>query len=101
MTIAKLTNPYFTFPAPLQELPTRPLSDPGGPTFIVRATLISSDAQGVTLSGTTQTDEALTVTGDVVFEPEVTIRGSVAITNPHPAAAVIRSGTLIERDLVF
>jgi UTP--glucose-1-phosphate uridylyltransferase len=45
--------------------------------------------------------ESLSVTGDVRFEPGVIIRGSVAITNPNPTPAVIKTGTVVDRDLVL
>jgi UTP--glucose-1-phosphate uridylyltransferase len=45
--------------------------------------------------------ESLTVRGDVRFEPGVAIRGAVSITNPDAAPAVIRSGAVVDRDLVF
>jgi len=45
--------------------------------------------------------DALTIHGDVRFEKGVVIRGTVTITNPGPAPAVIKVGTVIDRDLVL
>jgi UTP--glucose-1-phosphate uridylyltransferase len=45
--------------------------------------------------------EALTVVGDVYFEPNVTIKGTVAITNSRNTAAVIAEGSVIKEDLLF
>lgn len=42
---------------------------------------------------------ALTVKGDVRFEGGVTVRGTVTIANPGPGQAVVKAGTLIDRDL--
>ena len=41
------------------------------------------------------------IRGDVRFEKGVVIRGAVTITNPGPAPAVIKAGTVIDRDLVL
>jgi UTP--glucose-1-phosphate uridylyltransferase len=41
----------------------------------------------------------LAVKGDVRFEAGVTIRGCVAIINPDPSQAVVKAGTVIDRDL--
>jgi UTP--glucose-1-phosphate uridylyltransferase len=43
--------------------------------------------------------DALTIEGDVRFEKDVVIKGTVAITNNHPTQAVIPSGTIIDKDL--
>ena len=43
--------------------------------------------------------DALTIEGDVRFEKDVKIKGSVTITNNNPAQAVIPSGTIIDKDL--
>ena len=43
--------------------------------------------------------ESLAVIGDVFFEPDVTIRGRVTIRNRRGEAAVIKAGTLVEKDL--
>jgi UTP--glucose-1-phosphate uridylyltransferase len=45
--------------------------------------------------------DALTVEGDVRFEKDVTIMGSVNIKNRKDSQAVIRAGTVIDRDLVI
>jgi len=45
--------------------------------------------------------DGLTINGDVRFEKGVVIRGAVAITNSGAAPAVIKAGTVIERDLVL
>ena len=45
--------------------------------------------------------DALTVEGDVRFEKNVTIKGSVLIKNRQKAPAVIEEGSVIEKDLVF
>jgi UTP--glucose-1-phosphate uridylyltransferase len=43
----------------------------------------------------------LTVKGDVRFDANVTLRGRVTITNQSPGQAVVRAGTLIDRDRVL
>lgn len=45
--------------------------------------------------------DALTINGDVRFERDVVIRGAVTITNKASRPAVIKAGTVIERDLVL
>ena len=45
--------------------------------------------------------DGLTINGDVRFEKGVVIRGAVAITNSGAAPAVIKAGTVIERDLTL
>ena len=45
--------------------------------------------------------DALTIEGDVQFEKDVTIKGSVGIRNRQNAPAVIKAGTLIDKDLVI
>ncbi|MBW2150173.1 MAG: UTP--glucose-1-phosphate uridylyltransferase [Deltaproteobacteria bacterium] len=45
--------------------------------------------------------ESLTVEGDVRFEANVTVRGNVKIINRKPKQAVIKEGTIIEKDLVL
>jgi UTP--glucose-1-phosphate uridylyltransferase len=45
--------------------------------------------------------EALTIKGDVRFEKEVMIRGSIRIYNPGPKPAVVKAGTLIEENIEF
>lgn len=45
--------------------------------------------------------DALTIEGDVLFEKDVRIRGSVAIKNTQPLQAVIREGTVIDQDLIL
>jgi UTP--glucose-1-phosphate uridylyltransferase len=43
--------------------------------------------------------DALTIEGGVRFERDVVIRGTVSITNKHSRPAVIKAGTVIDRDL--
>jgi hypothetical protein len=43
----------------------------------------------------------LTIKGDVQFEEHVTARGSVSIKNRQASQAVIKAGTVIDKDLVF
>jgi len=45
--------------------------------------------------------DALTIEGDVRFEKNVTIKGSVSIKNRQKSQAVIKAGTVIDKDLVF
>lgn len=45
--------------------------------------------------------DALTIEGDVLFEKNVRIRGSVTIKNTQPLQAVIREGTVIDQDLIL
>jgi UTP--glucose-1-phosphate uridylyltransferase len=45
--------------------------------------------------------DALTIIGDVRFERNVAIRGTVAITRSGSLPAVIKAGTVIDRDLVL
>ena len=45
--------------------------------------------------------ESLSIKGDVYFESQVTIKGSVSIKNNRNAPAVIKKGTVIESDVVF
>jgi UTP--glucose-1-phosphate uridylyltransferase len=45
--------------------------------------------------------ETLTVKGNVFFEKDVTIKGSVHLNNPNPEAAVIPAGSVIEEDVTF
>ena len=45
--------------------------------------------------------ESLTIEGDVRFQDRVTINGNVRITNPGPAQAVVKSGTIIDKDVAF
>jgi UTP--glucose-1-phosphate uridylyltransferase len=45
--------------------------------------------------------DSLTIEGDVRFEKDVKIQGSVTITNNNPTQAVIKSGTVIDQDLIF
>ena len=45
--------------------------------------------------------DALTVEGDVSFEKNVTIKGSVSIKNRQGSQAVIKAGTVIDKDLVL
>jgi hypothetical protein len=43
----------------------------------------------------------LTIEGDVLFEKDVKIKGSVTIKNTQPFQAVIKEGTVINRDLIL
>jgi UTP--glucose-1-phosphate uridylyltransferase len=45
--------------------------------------------------------DGLTITGDVRFERGVVIRGTVAITNNSGPPAVVKAGTVIDRDMVL
>jgi UTP--glucose-1-phosphate uridylyltransferase len=45
--------------------------------------------------------DSLSIEGDVHFESPVTIRGSVSIKNRHNTPAVIKKGTIIDKDLFF
>ena len=45
--------------------------------------------------------DSLIIEGDVLFEKDVKIRGSVAIKNSGSTQAIIKAGTVIEQDLVF
>jgi UTP--glucose-1-phosphate uridylyltransferase len=45
--------------------------------------------------------DELTISGDVRFEKDVTIKGAVSIKNRQNAPEVIKAGTLIDKDLVF
>ncbi len=45
--------------------------------------------------------DALEVVGDVYFEANVTIKGSVTITNSRNTAAVVPEGSVVEKDLLF
>jgi UTP--glucose-1-phosphate uridylyltransferase len=45
--------------------------------------------------------DALTVEGDVRFEKNVIIKGSVSIKNRQDSQAVIKAGTVLDKDLVF
>lgn len=44
--------------------------------------------------------DSLTIEGDVLFEKDVEIKGTVAIKNTGKTQAVIKAGTVIDRDLV-
>jgi UTP--glucose-1-phosphate uridylyltransferase len=44
---------------------------------------------------------SLTIEGDVLFEKDVKIKGSVTIKNTQPFQAVIKEGTVINRDLIL
>jgi UTP--glucose-1-phosphate uridylyltransferase len=44
---------------------------------------------------------SLSVKGDVLFEKDVKIKGSVTIENTRKSQAVIKAGTVIEEDLTF
>jgi UTP--glucose-1-phosphate uridylyltransferase len=43
--------------------------------------------------------ESLTVEGDVFFERNVTVKGSVVISNRSKSRAVIHEGTVVEKDI--
>jgi len=45
--------------------------------------------------------ESLTVKGDVRFESNVVIKGKIVITNQGKTQAVIKEGTVVEKDIVF
>ena len=45
--------------------------------------------------------ESLSIKGDVRFESNVAIKGKIAITNKGKTQAVIKEGTVIEKDLIF
>ena len=45
--------------------------------------------------------DVLTIKGDVLFKEDVKIKGTVTITNTRKAQAVIKEGTIIEKDLTF
>jgi UTP--glucose-1-phosphate uridylyltransferase len=45
--------------------------------------------------------ESLTIEGDVFFEKDVIIKGSVAIKNSGPSSAVIEEGAVIEHNISF
>jgi len=45
--------------------------------------------------------DALTIHGDVRFEKGVVVRGAVTITNSNASPAVVKAGTVIDRDLVL
>jgi UTP--glucose-1-phosphate uridylyltransferase len=45
--------------------------------------------------------ESLTIKGDVRFEDNVTIKGRVVITNKGKTQAVIKEGTVVDKDLIF
>ena len=45
--------------------------------------------------------DALTINGDVRFEQDVVIRGTVTISNSGSRPAVIRAVTVVDRDLML
>ena len=45
--------------------------------------------------------ETLTIEGDVGFEKNVVIKGSVCIKNLQKSRAIIKAGTVIDQDLIF
>lgn len=45
--------------------------------------------------------ESLTIKGDVRFESNVAIRGKIVITNKGKTQGVIKTGTVVEKDLIF
>jgi UTP--glucose-1-phosphate uridylyltransferase len=45
--------------------------------------------------------DSLTIEGDVGFEKDVTIKGSVCIKNRQKSREIIKAGTIIDQDLIF
>ena len=45
--------------------------------------------------------DSLTIEGDVGFEKDVTIKGSVCIKNRQKSRAIIKAGTIIDQDLIL
>jgi len=45
--------------------------------------------------------DTLTIEGDVLFEEDIKIKGSVTIKNTQPFQEVIKEGTVVEQDLVL
>jgi UTP--glucose-1-phosphate uridylyltransferase len=45
--------------------------------------------------------DALTIKGDVKFEKDVIIKGTVCIKNRQESQAIIKAGTVIDQDLIF
>jgi UTP--glucose-1-phosphate uridylyltransferase len=45
--------------------------------------------------------ESLSIEGNVYFESDVSIKGSVSIKNSQNSPAVIKKGTVIDSDMVF
>jgi UTP--glucose-1-phosphate uridylyltransferase len=45
--------------------------------------------------------ESLTIIGDVCFENNVTIKGRVVIENKGESQAIIKEGTVVDKDLIF
>jgi len=45
--------------------------------------------------------ESLTIRGDVGFEGNVTIKGRVVITNDLESQAVVKEGTVLDKDVFF
>jgi UTP--glucose-1-phosphate uridylyltransferase len=45
--------------------------------------------------------DSLTIEGDVRFEKNVTIKGSVAIKNTKQSQAVVKEGTVVGKDLLI
>ena len=45
--------------------------------------------------------ESLTILGDVRFERNVTIKGRVVITNDLKSQAVVKEGTVLDKDVIF
>jgi UTP--glucose-1-phosphate uridylyltransferase len=45
--------------------------------------------------------DTLTIEGDVGFEKDVTVKGSVCIKNQQKTRAMIKAGTVIDQDLLF
>jgi UTP--glucose-1-phosphate uridylyltransferase len=45
--------------------------------------------------------DSLTIEGDVKFEKNVTVKGSVVIRNTQQSQSVVKEGSVIDSDLVF
>ena len=45
--------------------------------------------------------DSLTIEGDVGFEKDVTIKGSVCIKNRQNSREIVKAGTVIDQDLVY
>jgi len=45
--------------------------------------------------------DSLTIEGDVLFEKDVIIKGSVCIKNRQKSRAIIKAGTVIDQDLIL
>lgn len=96
--------PYVKFPAQVPELPIRRHDDSGGPTFVTRAVVTQEHANGITLSGTTQTGAAVTIQLRIVARGVVRVVLEDAQSNPkrvtlaHPRSEPTEQVTLEKRD---